>query len=79
MCHWRRVRNTYRRCGHAFDLPDEMIQCDNRYCKFSLTHPSTCVPPSCTASCWQYRQFPQQYNPQIDAFCPSCIQQGKAA
>ncbi|KAL4067600.1 hypothetical protein J3A83DRAFT_3692940 [Scleroderma citrinum] len=61
MCHWRRVQNTYKRCGHVFDLPDEMVQCENRYCKFSAMHPSTCVPPKCIETCWQYRQFPQQY------------------
>ncbi|KIJ69435.1 hypothetical protein HYDPIDRAFT_123921 [Hydnomerulius pinastri MD-312] len=53
MCHWRRVQNTYKRCGHVYDLPDEMIQCDNKFCKFSPMHPSTCVPPSCTNTCWQ--------------------------
>ncbi|KIL00428.1 hypothetical protein PAXRUDRAFT_129948 [Paxillus rubicundulus Ve08.2h10] len=77
MCHWRRVQNTYKRCGHVYDLPDVMIQCDERDCKFSSTHPSTCVPPSCTSTCWQYRQFPRQYNPHIDSFCPPCIQQGR--
>ncbi|KAL6308986.1 hypothetical protein BKA93DRAFT_814916 [Sparassis latifolia] len=74
MCHWRRVRNHYRRCGHYIDL----IQCADRYCKFSSTHPNDCVPPQCTESCWQYRQFPQQYTPVIDNFCPVCIQTGAA-
>ncbi|KAF8136330.1 hypothetical protein EV363DRAFT_1319320 [Boletus edulis] len=72
MCYWRRVQNTYKRCGHAYDLPDQMIECDNQHCRFSPTHPSTCVPPVCTETCWQFRQFPQQYTPQIDAFCPVC-------
>ncbi|KIJ17385.1 hypothetical protein PAXINDRAFT_73699 [Paxillus involutus ATCC 200175] len=53
------------------------IQCDDQCCKFSSTHPITCVPPSCTHTCWQYRQFPKQYNPHIDSFCPPCIQQGR--
>ncbi|KAJ3007850.1 hypothetical protein NUW54_g3384 [Trametes sanguinea] len=26
MCHWRRVRNNYKRCGHYVDLPDEMVR-----------------------------------------------------
>ncbi|KAI6109837.1 hypothetical protein F5141DRAFT_810955 [Pisolithus sp. B1] len=77
MCHWRRVQNTYKICGHVYDMPDEMIQCDNRYCKFSSTHPGTCVPPGCTNSCWQYRQFPQQYNPKIDTLCPRCLRGGR--
>ncbi|KAI6036608.1 hypothetical protein PISMIDRAFT_34538, partial [Pisolithus microcarpus 441] len=74
-----RVQNTYKICGHVFDmvirpcLTRPQIQCDNRYCKFSSAHPSTCVPPGCTNSCWQYRQFPQQYNPRIDALCPRCL------
>ncbi|KAG1772650.1 hypothetical protein EDD22DRAFT_376551 [Suillus occidentalis] len=78
MCHWRRVRNTYNQCGHVFDLADEMIRCDDRYCKFSSSHPNTCVPPSCTTTCWQYRQFPQQFNRFIDSVCPGCTQQAKA-
>ncbi|KAH9901294.1 hypothetical protein C8Q73DRAFT_662677 [Cubamyces lactineus] len=28
MCHWRRVRNNYKRCGHYVDLPDEMLSED---------------------------------------------------
>ncbi|KAI0082689.1 hypothetical protein K474DRAFT_1584993 [Panus rudis PR-1116 ss-1] len=77
MCHWRRVRNHYKRCGHYIDLVSmHTIQCDDRYCKFSTTHPRNCVPPRCTETCWQYRQFPQQYNPVIDDFCPSCITRG---
>ncbi|KAI6039048.1 hypothetical protein EDC04DRAFT_2569019, partial [Pisolithus marmoratus] len=47
------------------------VQCDNRYCKFSSTHPSTCIPPGCTNSCWQYRQFPQQYSEYSQWLC-SC-------
>lgn len=76
MCHWRRVRNTYNQCGHVFDLADEMIRCDDRYCKFSSSHPSTCVPPACTTTCWQYRQFPQQFNRFIDSVCPGCPHPG---
>ncbi|KAG1756813.1 uncharacterized protein EDB91DRAFT_37098 [Suillus paluster] len=77
MCHWRRVRNTYNQCSHVYDLDDEMIRCDDLYCKFSSSHPSTCVPPSCTTTCWQYRQFPQQFNRFIDSVCPACTQQSQ--
>jgi len=38
------------------------IQCSDRFCRFSTAHPNTCVPPSCTKTCWSYRQFPQQYS-----------------
>ncbi|KIM65228.1 hypothetical protein SCLCIDRAFT_113287 [Scleroderma citrinum Foug A] len=77
MCHWRRVRTTYLVCRHAYDLVSSLsvqIQCDNRHCKFSSTHPSNCLPPECLNTCWQYRQFPQQYNPQINTLCPRCMQ-----
>ncbi|KIP09130.1 hypothetical protein PHLGIDRAFT_51166, partial [Phlebiopsis gigantea 11061_1 CR5-6] len=40
------------------------IQCDDRFCKFSTTHPPDCVSPRCTDTCWQYRQFPQQFSTQ---------------
>ncbi|KZT29273.1 hypothetical protein NEOLEDRAFT_587162 [Neolentinus lepideus HHB14362 ss-1] len=72
MCFYRRVRNVYLRCGHAINLPEEEIKCDSVRCKFSPNHPSTCVPPSCTQTCWQYHQFPQQYAPNIDDLCPNC-------
>ncbi|KAI1795964.1 hypothetical protein LXA43DRAFT_696813 [Ganoderma leucocontextum] len=26
MCHWRRVRNNYKRCGHYVDQPDDMVR-----------------------------------------------------
>ena len=29
------------------------IQCDDRFCKFSTTHPGNCLPPRCTETCWQ--------------------------
>lgn len=77
MCHWRRVRNHYRRCNHYLDLPDDLVQCDDRYCKFSTCHPSNCVPPRCTETCWQYRQFPESITPVIDDYCPSCIASGR--
>ncbi|KAF8557053.1 hypothetical protein OG21DRAFT_1436078 [Imleria badia] len=61
MCYWRRVRNTYRACGHVVTLPDEEIKCDLRNCKFSPRHAQNCLPPQCTKTCWQYHQYPQQY------------------
>ncbi|KAG2040325.1 hypothetical protein BDR03DRAFT_949643 [Suillus americanus] len=61
MCCWRHVRNVYLRCGHAFNLPDELITCDSSRCKFSPNHPATCLPPTCKQTCAQYRQYPQQY------------------
>ncbi|KAF9534753.1 hypothetical protein CPB83DRAFT_754656, partial [Crepidotus variabilis] len=52
------------------------IQCDLATCKFSPAHPSNCRPPKCTQTCWQYRQFPQQYSPKIDRNCPACANAG---
>ncbi|KAF9820207.1 hypothetical protein IEO21_01640 [Rhodonia placenta] len=78
MCNWRRVRNHYKRCGHYIDLVRPAIKCEDRYCKFSPAHPPDCVPPECTKRCWQYHQFPEQYNPVIDNICPSCIQIARA-
>ncbi|KZP02860.1 hypothetical protein FIBSPDRAFT_845472 [Athelia psychrophila] len=77
MCHWRRVQNHYKRCGHEFDLPDEMIQCEDRFCKFSSAHPSDCKSPACADTCWQYRTFPAMYRPELDRWCPVCVQAGK--
>ncbi|KZT33021.1 hypothetical protein SISSUDRAFT_993506 [Sistotremastrum suecicum HHB10207 ss-3] len=54
------------------NLTRAQLQCDNRYCKFSTTHPADCVPPNCTRTCWQYRQYPQIYQPQINGHCPNC-------
>ncbi|KIM52412.1 hypothetical protein SCLCIDRAFT_141149 [Scleroderma citrinum Foug A] len=75
MCRWRHVRNVYLACGHAFTLPDELIVCDNRNCKFSPNHPPDCTPPKCKQTCWQYRQYPQQYSPNINSMCPTCQQE----
>ncbi|KAG2126816.1 hypothetical protein DEU56DRAFT_821789 [Suillus clintonianus] len=72
MCYWRRVRNVYLRCGHAINLPDQLITCENTRCKFSPNHPTTCGPPTCKQTCCQYRQYPQQYSPNINSFCPTC-------
>ncbi|KAJ3553316.1 hypothetical protein NM688_g3678 [Phlebia brevispora] len=73
MCCRRQVCNFYTLCGHAYALPEEMIQCDNVHCKFSTRHPPSCTGPSCKKTCWQYRQPPQQYSPQIAELCPSCL------
>ncbi|KAJ8595829.1 hypothetical protein M405DRAFT_279210 [Rhizopogon salebrosus TDB-379] len=72
MCYFRRVRNVYTRCGHAVNLHDELIVCDSPRCRFSPNHPSTCVLPVCRQTCCQYRQYPQQYSPNIDRACPDC-------
>ncbi|KAN0075560.1 hypothetical protein V8E55_011583 [Tylopilus felleus] len=74
MCRWRHVRNVYLACGHAFTLPEELIVCENRNCKFSPNHPRDCVAPKCKQTCWQYRQYPQQYSPNINSVCPTCQQ-----
>ncbi|KAK0464845.1 hypothetical protein IW261DRAFT_1163930 [Armillaria novae-zelandiae] len=57
MCRRRQVRNVYLRCGHAFNLPEEIIQCEESKCKFSLFHSSHCKPPVCLRTCWQYLQL----------------------
>ncbi|KAJ7285863.1 hypothetical protein C8J57DRAFT_650746 [Mycena rebaudengoi] len=60
MCRWRQVQNTYAGCGHVYQLPDQEIHCDSVKCKFSPYHPRNCG-PSCSTTCWQYRQFPEQF------------------
>ncbi|KAF9264704.1 hypothetical protein L218DRAFT_197784 [Marasmius fiardii PR-910] len=55
------VQNTYSRCGHIIRLPDELIPCYDRYCKFSVAHPPDCTGSQCRDKCWQYKQFPEQY------------------
>ncbi|KAG7449435.1 uncharacterized protein BT62DRAFT_945712 [Guyanagaster necrorhizus] len=72
MCYYRQVRNIYTRCGHGVTDPDEEIRCNLVNCKFSTTHPRHCRPPACTKTCWQYRQYPQQYSPNINGYCPQC-------
>ncbi|KIY46258.1 hypothetical protein FISHEDRAFT_47616 [Fistulina hepatica ATCC 64428] len=66
------VRNVFLRCGHAQNLPDQMIYCDSETCKFSPRHPPNCTPPKCRGTCWQYRQYPEQHSPNIDSVCPAC-------
>ncbi|KAH7911564.1 hypothetical protein BJ138DRAFT_902864 [Hygrophoropsis aurantiaca] len=68
MCYWRRVRNTYKVCGHVINLPDEEIKCDLPSCKFSRKHPPNCGPPHCSKTCWQYHQYPQQYSMSVASF-----------
>ncbi|KIK93449.1 hypothetical protein PAXRUDRAFT_145081 [Paxillus rubicundulus Ve08.2h10] len=58
--------------GSGYTADPLQIKCDLRHCKFSPKHPPNCVPPQCTKTCWQYRQYPQQYAPQIDNKCPKC-------
>ncbi|KAF9452990.1 hypothetical protein P691DRAFT_720397 [Macrolepiota fuliginosa MF-IS2] len=54
------------------------IKCDLAQCRFSPAHPPDCQLPHCKQTCWQYRQYPQQYSPHIDRFCPSCeVAQGR--
>ncbi|GLB35663.1 hypothetical protein LshimejAT787_0212280 [Lyophyllum shimeji] len=72
MCRRRQVCNVYLVCGHRLQLPDETITCDSEYCKFSPRHPPSCQPPRCTQTCWQYRQWPEQYSPNINSLCPTC-------
>ncbi|KAG7441166.1 uncharacterized protein BT62DRAFT_832797, partial [Guyanagaster necrorhizus] len=56
-----RVRNIYLRCGHSITLPEQIIQCEESTCKFSIFHPESCKPPGCLKTCWQYRRYPEQY------------------
>ncbi|EDR11084.1 uncharacterized protein LACBIDRAFT_324586 [Laccaria bicolor S238N-H82] len=37
------------------------VFCDSANCKFSPNHLPTCTPPDCIKTCWQFRQFPEQY------------------
>ncbi|KAI0062147.1 hypothetical protein BV25DRAFT_1826013 [Artomyces pyxidatus] len=70
MCHFRRVKNIYMMCGHTQDLKEEIIVCADAHCKFSPRHPKNCF--DCKHTCWQYRQYPEQYAPQIASLCPTC-------
>ncbi|KAL4264983.1 hypothetical protein AB1N83_000310 [Pleurotus pulmonarius] len=72
MCYLRQVRNIYKRCNHGVTQPDEEIKCNLVNCKFSPHHPPDCQGQQCIRTCWQYRQFPQQYSPHIDKLCPAC-------
>ncbi|KAI0344948.1 hypothetical protein BDW22DRAFT_980714 [Trametopsis cervina] len=74
MCFRRQVCYIYRRCGHAYTMPDEIIVCASTTCIFSPNHPAHCTGPSCKKTCWQYRQPSEQYSPQLDELCPRCLQ-----
>ncbi|TCD69720.1 hypothetical protein EIP91_006487 [Steccherinum ochraceum] len=92
MCHWRRVRNNYKRCEHYIDLPDQMVEMlpssdpfnadgrpdPMRRSFLQIQH----LPSEELCSSTLHRNllavFPQQFNPVIDDFCPSCIQRGVA-
>ncbi|KAF8188414.1 hypothetical protein BJ912DRAFT_968811 [Pholiota molesta] len=71
MCRWRQINDTYAGCGHAYRLPDEMVYCGDRWCKFSPYHDPECG-PNCKETCWQYRQFPEQINRRLDRKCSYC-------
>ncbi|OCH86173.1 hypothetical protein OBBRIDRAFT_738484, partial [Obba rivulosa] len=68
-----RICYIYTKCGHAVPMVRHSVECDNRNCKFSRAHPSDCNGSKCKQTCWQYRQYPQQYSPHIAAYCPSCL------
>ncbi|KAF8894589.1 hypothetical protein BD779DRAFT_850841 [Infundibulicybe gibba] len=71
---WRQVQDTYK-CGHVYSVPDKLIPCEDRYCKFSPLHPDDCG-SNCGKTCWQYRQFPEQYNLKLDRLCLRCEREG---
>ncbi|KZT26226.1 hypothetical protein NEOLEDRAFT_1132247 [Neolentinus lepideus HHB14362 ss-1] len=76
MCRDRRVNHKYGLCGHTVHLPEELIQCEDRWCKFSPVHPAQC--PDCRRTCWQYRQYPETYDVhKQDKWCPACVDQGR--
>ncbi|KLO19667.1 hypothetical protein SCHPADRAFT_817895, partial [Schizopora paradoxa] len=52
------------------------IICTSPTCKFSPNHPIDCLPPTCVSTCWQYRRYPEQYTPQLNRYCPSCVAYG---
>ncbi|KAF8163277.1 hypothetical protein B0H34DRAFT_316322 [Crassisporium funariophilum] len=52
MCRWRQIEDTYAFCNHTYRLPDEMVYCPERDCKFSPAHPPNCG-PRCSTTCWQ--------------------------
>lgn len=77
MCTRRHVCYIYTKCGHAYALPEQIIECDRTNCVFSPNHPSSCSGASCKKTCWQYRQPTEQYSPQLPEFCPTCVQNGR--
>ncbi|TFK54911.1 hypothetical protein OE88DRAFT_975809 [Heliocybe sulcata] len=74
MCKERRVNVHYGLCGHVVLLPEELIQCEDKKCKFSPMHPANC--PDCRRTCWQYRQFPETFDVhKREEYCPTCAGQ----
>ncbi|KAF7778748.1 hypothetical protein Agabi119p4_3093 [Agaricus bisporus var. burnettii] len=78
MCRWRQVKHRYTLCQHMIGEPDKLIECEDRFCKFSPNHPRDCG-PGCANTCWQYRQFPQQYDITHQGRCPNCVSNGPGA
>ncbi|KAI0342233.1 hypothetical protein BDW22DRAFT_172877 [Trametopsis cervina] len=78
MCFRRHVCYVYTVCGHAYTMPEEIIECTSVNCIFSRQHPTTCSGSSCKRTCWQYRQPTEQYSPQVPELCPICTKQRKA-
>ncbi|KAF9054987.1 hypothetical protein BDZ89DRAFT_1124790 [Hymenopellis radicata] len=77
MCISRQVCHFYTKCQHGITMPDEEITCDSPRCKVSPAHPRNCSLPACRKTCWQHRQYPQQYTVTKNEFCPDCVRQGK--
>ncbi|KAF9017314.1 hypothetical protein BDZ89DRAFT_961193, partial [Hymenopellis radicata] len=48
------------------------IYCEDSRCRWSPFHPINCTPPRCLRTCQQYKKFPEQYNPHINAYCSHC-------
>ncbi|KAF9032938.1 hypothetical protein BJ165DRAFT_1516346 [Panaeolus papilionaceus] len=60
---------------HSLRLVADNLQvdCGKPYCRFSSTHPASCVQPACIqARHLQYRLFPEHYPMKIAHNCPSC-------
>jgi len=71
MCRYRQIQDTYAHCNHVYRVPDQMVYCPERDCKFSPYHPEDCG-PNCKRTCWQYRRFPEQIDRRFDRLCPRC-------
>ncbi|KAI0748028.1 hypothetical protein C8Q80DRAFT_1270476 [Daedaleopsis nitida] len=94
MCHWRRVRNNYKRCGHYVDLVRAVPDPSSPPSAVLTTYfqPDEMVRVLAAYSPVDLNSelrptplhgdllavFPQQYNPVIDAFCPVCVQLGRS-
>ncbi|KAL1681036.1 hypothetical protein EV122DRAFT_275683 [Schizophyllum commune] len=60
MCRFRQVCNVYNRCGHAENLVGPPISALS-----ALNSPIANSPTNC-------KQYPEQFSPHIDAYCPKC-------